>query len=130
MLRLRESHKKPIYSVMYNHVDASLAHVWATVGANRVTLYHLDDKNETQSATRPVACTALSEKRRREVWTPPPLSGRSIVTMQAYRDEDEDEIFYCCDWGVKVLPNGAAACFLAVGGAMRHIKVLDCCSEP
>ena len=41
VLRHRESHAESLYAVAFNQVDASLASTFATVGANRVTVYSI-----------------------------------------------------------------------------------------
>ena len=114
-MRHRESHREPIYGIAFNHVDASLANTFATVGANRATVYRLDDPSEEAQ---------LPEGRKRG------RACRTLTTMQAYCDGDDDENFYCCAWGVEEAGSsseGSVGSLLAMGGTMRHIKVLDCC---
>ena len=119
-MRHRESHRNPIYAIAFNHVDASLAHTFATVGANRATVYRLDDPS-TNGGEKEVH---LPEGRKRG------RACRALTTLQAYCDGDEDENFYCCAWGVEKAdssPEGSIGSLLAIGGENRHIKVLDCC---
>ena len=134
ILRLRESHKQPIYAIAFNQVDASLVGVFAAVGANRATVYQLADDGDDGDDEASAAASAGDKRVRRRV-TP-----RELLTLQAYRDEDDDECFYCCAWGLEKAPPpppggsslsasaGAVGSLLAVGGSTRQIKLIDCCS--
>lgn len=155
MLRHRESHAESLYAVAFNQVDASLASTFATVGANRVTVYSIQPGSEAppQKAGGGGSNASSSGKRGREEVN----TACSLVTLQAYCDEDEGECFYCCAWGLQLqdaeLSSSAATpsdgsgenvncgeapgdvshassdvrSVLAVGGTRGHIKVIDCC---
>ena len=123
LIRHRESHQEAIYQVAFNDVDTSLTSTFATVGANRVTVYGLVEASAADEAAETVVETA-GTKRGSDVVAPPTLK-----TLQAYCDEDEQECFYCCAWGVEeAATSGELGSLLAVAGAQRHIKVLDCCT--
>ena len=126
LLRHRESHEEAIYAIAFNQIDASLADVFATVGANRVTVYRLAEEEEEHDELKPA--TSLDAKGADK--RPRDFSRRTLHTLQAYRDEDDDESFYCVAWGLEAgeADGGTAGSLLAVGGAQRHIKLLDCCA--
>ena len=141
MLRHREAHRQPIYAVAFNQVDASLVDTFAACGANRVTIYGLTQGKGQEDGTSGVLSTtdqgpqARSNKRVNRAdgkGADGELHGYSLQVLQAYCDEDKDERFYCCDWGVdggmSVDGGQLSGGLLAVAGAMRHIKVLDCCT--
>ena len=133
MLMERESHRQPIYAVAWNQVDASLRDVFASVGSNRISVYRLSEAEEGQSVAEEGQSVAAvpphkANKRRAGSCPPPALAGRALMLQQAYRDANTDERFYCCDWGLRVAVDGeSATSLLAVAGALRHIKLIDCC---
>ena len=140
LLRLRESHEEAIYAIAFNQVDASLATVFATVGANRVTIYRIEDEEAEETAAAVASASGAAEAGAAATDANAPrkrfrsgLATRSLRTLQAYRDEDDDESFYCLAWGLEVGGanggnEGTAGCLLAVAGAQRHVKLLDCCT--
>ncbi|SPQ98580.1 unnamed protein product (mitochondrion) [Plasmodiophora brassicae] len=65
---VEEDHGTPIYGLCFNDVDPDLCDCFATVGANRATVYRL---NERTGAVEP---------------------------EQIYRDSDSNETFYTCLW--------------------------------
>jgi len=125
MLRRRESHAEPIYAIAFNQVDASLASVFATVGANRITVYRLESSSPM--------CGEPPRHKSKQVPDELQAQGEdpcTLTILQAYCDSDDGENFYCCAWGVDVDPRCGAVCgsLLAVGGAKRHVKLLDACA--
>ena len=119
--RLRESHREPVYAIAFNQVDASLATTFATVAANRATVYRLEEEWDADVTEAPpmLVTSVYGNKRLR--------SSRVLSTLQAYCDADEDQNLYCCAWGLDGAKKGQAGSLLAIGGALRHIKVLDVC---
>ena len=126
-LRHRESHTEPIYSITFNRVDASLADVFATVGANRVTIYRLVE-------ARPPAVEAEGErpqvpgKKRGHSSTNTEQTVVELETLQVYSDADAGERFYCSAWGIGQAGDSSTTSLLAVAGARCHIKLIDCCA--
>ena len=125
ILRRRESHAGAIYAIAFNQVDASLASVFATVGANRVSVYRLESSRSPTCEEPDKVGLAPHEIPQAEA-----QAASSLTILQAYCDADDDECFYCCAWGADVNPHSGTLCgsLLAVGGAKRHVKVLDACT--
>ena len=129
VVSVAESHRRPIYAIAWNLVDASLADTFASVGANRVSVYRLA-LPEIAAADDPlVAAAAAPMKDGKRLGGQSGASPAECTLQQAYCDQDPDENFYCCAWGVRVGPDGATATsVLAVAGALFQIKLLDLCA--
>ena len=124
-----ESHRRPIYAIAWNLVDASLADTFASVGANRVSVYRLALPEIAAADDPPVAPAAAPKKDGKRLGGQSGASPAECTLQQAYCDQDPDEHFYCCAWGVRVGPDGATATsVLAVAGALFQIKLLDLCA--
>ncbi|KAL1507206.1 hypothetical protein AB1Y20_008056 [Prymnesium parvum] len=132
MLRVVEHHRTPVYAVAFNQTDTTLASHFATIGSNCATVYRIHELlpeampiGSTETAVgggktaKPKASSCKSKKRR----TTQTLEHVSLETVQHYRDADEEESFYCCDWGVLVVDGSS---LLAVGGQQRQIKAINC----
>ena len=104
-----EPHGAPIYSLAFNQTHASHLSLFATVGANRINIYRLEENDGQPPATHTVPVASSSSIR--------------LEALQAYVDEDPAELFYCCIWGVH---ERTAHALLAVAGKMGTIRVLDC----
>ena len=144
MLRRVEAHQKPIYQVAFNQVDESLSSVFATVGSNWVSIYSLnpeagsaegaDSNDDPSEGSRIVAKIKSTKKgKRRRGGMREQLAEGVVSLLQSYVDDDSDERFYSCDWGVLEsdgepgVPSDRTA-FLAVAGEQRQIKVINCCT--
>jgi hypothetical protein len=124
-----ESHRRPVYAIAWNLVDASLADTFASVGANRVSVYRLALPEIAAADDPPVAAAAAPMKDGKRLGGQSGASPAECTLQQAYCDQDPDENFYCCAWGVRVGPDGATATsVLAVAGALFQIKLLDLCA--
>ena len=133
MLSVVEHHRSPIYAVAFNQTDEALAHHFATIGSNCVTLYQI--KVDAPSIEEPgtegepplngksKANGGKKRKRRKGTVSTEPLEGVVLEAVQHYRDEDEDEKFYCCDFSV-LESDGSA--LVAVAGEQRQIKAINC----
>ena len=132
MLRRIEHHRKPIYSVAFNQVDSSLASLFATVGANCASVYLLnpgagtEGDGDANDACEEVARAPKPTKRRkrRRGGALEQLADEVVTLVQSYVDDDEDERFYCCDWGVLEDEDGSS--LLAVAGEQRQVKAINC----
>ena len=129
VVSVAESHRRPIYAIAWNLVDASLADTFASVGANRVSVYRLALPEIAAADDPPVAAAAAPMKDGKRLGGQSGASPAECTLQQAYCDQDPDENFYCCAWGVRVGPDGATATsVLAVAGALFQIKLLDLCA--
>ena len=104
----KELHGAPIYSVAFNQIDPALQSVFATVGAQYATVYRvLVDAQEEESMlegskekTAQPSRAKKATKQKRKQGRPTILARMAvqIQVVQIYRDEDDDESFYCVDW--------------------------------
>jgi hypothetical protein len=51
MLRVKEPHGKPICVCVFNHLDATQASVFATIGGRDAIIYRIDEPHEEEAAT-------------------------------------------------------------------------------
>lgn len=136
-----ENHRKPIYAVAFNQVDPALSSFFATIGSNCASVYRIQElqpevradgsaderlatEAENDATCRPKT-TSQKRKKRRRLGSVGSESLDDVVLerVQQYQDDDTDESFYCCDWGVLELDSSS---LLAVAGEKRQIKVINC----
>ena len=115
----REPHGQPVYAVAFNDVDAAHADVFATVGANWVSIYRLP-ASPASSNDEPAAAADKGPKRKPRHAALSSLA--ALEAIQTYQD-DEDESFYCVEWGLAVGSDGA---LVAAAGKHRQIRLIDC----
>ena len=115
-----EPHRKTIYQVAFNQVDASQADVFAVVGAKWVSIYRLPP---AESLPRAETASAVAEKNGRKRKDRAAAAMGRLEPLQTYADDDTEESFYCVVWGADP-SNGNA--WLAVAGKRRQIRLIDC----
>jgi hypothetical protein len=55
MLRVQEPHGQPICACVFNHIDATQAGVFATIGGRNAIIYRISESHDEEAAV--VACT-------------------------------------------------------------------------
>ena len=115
-----EPHRKTIYQVAFNQVDASQADIFAVVGAKWVSIYRLPP---AESLPRAETASTVAEKNGRKRKDRAAAAMGRLEPLQTYADDDTEESFYCVVWGADP-SNGNA--WLAVAGKRRQIRLIDC----